>query len=814
MSKSNKTIKKPFRTKEKNSFFSSAIKKINATDFLYFAGTIFIVFLIYSFSLFRPWLPFDERLIYEEAFFPIPTRFEEIFEIINSLILKSHIISTNVFFSNIVTLRSSPITFALIVFISFFFKKSAVLWHLLQLCIHLINSILVFLIFKKSITILNPKRVPGNFEYLTISIVTLLWALHSANTEAILLVTNWTTLLTYTFCFCFLLYEISHQRNQTLFVSLLFFILMFLTEYGYTLPLIILFIAFAYGIRTSKPIKESATNALKASMPYFIGLFLFFLFSVCKADSAISNIIRTQNTNAYAFIERNLWFVPQLFIHFVKLLFFPKTLSLYQSTLVHLSNSLFSKHSILCSLSYLLFLVIPPCLFFLHRKKIYSFIYPLIYAFYFSAFPFLHIITPTYCLSADRYCYFPSFVLLFILLQFFYYLLFNNGQNQKLLKPLLISLSYLVLLMGVRTIIRISEWNDPYKLYSSAVKIEKDPLYKGRRLITLADYVGENGKQLLMESLLTESLGSLNKALKQFESEKKKFPDQPLTLKLYGFDYKSLIQKVAYSIAIIKYDNYLEPPEKILLILDPYFENDLDIAGINPIVFYYTVLLKAGLLEKVKRVIEFAYRKFNYSDEILKIVADYYLLYEHDLDKSFKVLQNGYNYYPNNTQILLKLMKYYEQKNDLINEAKIAYLVGLREHSSKDYQIAVKIYLDLNQLQLANKALRKLIRLSEDDPLTLLLTSRYLDLTGQRSKILEVLNKALIVSNQLGDKQDISVTKSILISLINVHANLGNISNAKQFLSVFEGIKGLNSEDKLQIRAVKKTIEDIESKRH
>jgi len=813
MSKTNKTIKNQFKAKKRNSFFSSP-------DFLYFAGTIFLVFLIYSFSLFRPWLPFDERLIYKEDFFPIPTRFDEISEIIKTFILKSHILSMNSFFSNQATLRSNPITFALIVFVSFFFKTHAVLYHLLQLSIHLINVILVYLIFKKTISIITGKQsgtINNNFILIAVTLFTLLWGLHSASSEAILLVSNWTALLTYTFCFSFLLYELSKiernifsiSKNQLILTSAFFFILMFLTEYGYSLPFIIFFIIFAY--------KESFINALKISAPYFIGLFLFALISVFKPASAINNIISSQNTLyaqmntsfAYVFAERNLWLVPQLFVHFLKLLLFPKALSLYQSNLVHLSDSLTSPYSIFCFLLYISFLLVPLILFFLYRKRSHGFIYPLIYAFFFSVFPFLHILTPTYCLNADRYFYFPSFLLLFILIQPVY-LLFN-GQNQKLIKLLLISLSCLVLIIGVRTLIRIHEWNDPYKLYSSAVKIEKNPLYKGQRLIILADYVGTKGNQPLMEKLLQDSLKSLDKALKKFKYEKKKDPNEPITLKLYGLDYKSLILKTAYSIATIKNDNYQESPNKVLEFLDPYFENNLKIAGINQIIFYSEILLKAGLLDKVKKVLEYGYKKFDYSDDISNKLAEYYMFYEKDLDKSFKILQHAYNLFPNNTRILENLLKYYEQKNDLMNEARIAYLIGLRRHSPKHYQLAVKIYLDLNQLQLANQALRKLIRLKENDPLTLLLTSRYLDLKGQRSKVLGVLNTALILSNKLGDKQDINVTKSILVSLINVHANLGNLSYAKQFLSVFEGIKDLTPQDQLQIKATKKLIQDIEN---
>ena len=58
---------------------------------IYLFSTIFFVFLIYSFSLPRPWLPFDERSFYKEVLFPIPTRFDELKEIINAFSLNYHI---------------------------------------------------------------------------------------------------------------------------------------------------------------------------------------------------------------------------------------------------------------------------------------------------------------------------------------------------------------------------------------------------------------------------------------------------------------------------------------------------------------------------------------------------------------------------------------------------------------------------------------------------------------------------------------------------------------------------------------------------
>jgi hypothetical protein len=153
------------------------------------------------------------------------------------------------------------------------------------------------------------------------------------------------------------------------------------------------------------------------------------------------------------------------------------------------------------------------------------------YALYFGIFPFIHAAAPAYCLSTDRYCYFPVFLFLLTLIYPVYALL-----KPISFKSTAIILSCIIFLLGVRTLIRIIEWNNPYKLYESATESQKNLLYKGQRLNILADYVGEKGNQPLMEKLLQDSLKSLDKALKKFKHEKKKDPNQPITLKLYGLD--------------------------------------------------------------------------------------------------------------------------------------------------------------------------------------------------------------------------------------------------------------------------------------
>ena len=806
------------------SFLNLLSETIKTKHFQYPFITLLIVFLVYSSSLLRPWLPYDERLIYKENFFPIPISLAEAFEIIKVFIVKSHLLSINSYFSNYTNLRICPVSFSLTTLCSFFFQKNYVLYHLLQLIIHLINSLILFIMLVKISQILSKNSQPDTRSYLLISLFTLLWALHPTNIEAVLLVTNWTGILTYLVCMAFILYEvIKVQKNnfdtskkQFILTAFAFFSLMYLGEQGYILPVIILFIVFGLSLKILGSAKNALPYSARTSMPYFAGLMLYFLVSLLEPNSAVKNLFspdtpitqQLQSSPLYTFVERNLWLSPQIFLHFLKLMLFPKVLSTYQSNLVKLSDTLISSYSVFATVFYITFLLIPTLLFLTFRKKSLSFIFLQFYGFFFAVVPFLHIITPTYCLSADRYNYFPSFIAILIIFQIFYHFF----KDQYRMKVGISALVAILLVLATRTLVRINEWNNPYKIYLSAAKSENNPLYKAHRLSILADYTGERGNQHEMENLLHESLNLLSKAKKYYQFKMKETKYQPVCLKDYGLDYKSLFLKTIYTIGYLQNDNFQAEPKEVLKIIEPYFTKNLDGLPINIISFYSEVLVKGNLIEKAEQVLKSGYKKYYFSEEIANKLGELYLTYLKENEKAYAVLFQTHNLFPNNSLLMYKLMKYYEQKNDLTNQAKMAYLIGLREHSEQAYQNAAKIYLDLNQLELAHKTLKKLAHLKSESPLTYLLVSRYLDVSGKRKQILSVLNSALLASIKQGDKQDPNTTKSILISLIKVNLNEGNIEQAKKYINAFEQIKDFSSLDKVQLSIVKKEAEEIEKR--
>ncbi len=823
MSKGKSTSKKNKSTKKKISFSSVDFKKNN--QFFYLLTTIALVFLVYSFSLFRPWLPFDERILFKEVLFPIPSKIDEVKEIINLFASNYHIESMNTFFSSNLTIRSNPIAARLIILTSWLFKKNAVFYHLLQLSIHLTNTTLVWAVLYKTTNLFSVKENTKKLfdkKLVIISLFTAIWALHGANTEAVLLTTNWSTLLTYSLCFGFILFEISRiaknnfsfSISKTLITSFLFTLTMFLTEYGYSLPVILFFIVFSYLLKQIGSIKKVISISIIQTLPYFIGVFIFAFISLFKPDSPFVNLLSEKSelfgnySAAYIFFERNLWLSPQIFVHLMTLLCFPKTLSLYQSDLTLQSSTLIQPYSIFCTSIYLAFIMLPVFFFFILRNNNLKSLCILIYAFFFSLFPFLHILLPTYCLSADRYCYFPSFFFLLLALTAIFVLL--PEIDTKKFQMITVVLSFVLILLTARTIIRINEWNNPYLLYKASAEAEKLPLYKAHKLIVFSSYLSELGKDSEVKASLGRSLNLLTRSMKELKQLKLKYPKQPITLKQYGLDTDSLILKNAYLIATVKYDNFREPAKDVLSFYEKYITRYLKLAFVNQIAFYAEILSSSGEDEKAKSILEYGLKRFPYSSAILLAFAEYYLQ-KHELDNAFPVLEKAYKIFPNDLGVISKFYKYYELKNDPLNQARFSYLLGLRNHDAQSYQRAVQIYLSLKELPSAKLALKKLIRISGETPLTILLSINYLDLIGNRDKILPLLNKAYALSKAQGQSENIQVTKLILANLININTLSGNTQNAKKYLDELKTVKNLTVEDKKLIEKFNLTLSTTKS---
>ncbi len=676
--------------------------------YIFLIVTLLIVSFIFLPTVNRPWQMFDEKdIYYNESLYPMPASSSEVFEVISTYAFNFNLESHNLQFSNIVNIRSNPIGATLNILISYFFKKNPSYYHMLGVCIHLLNTFFVWFIFYKSLKI---QTCLNNFGYAIASLFTLIWALHPVNIEAILMGSNWLSLLTYSFCFGLFLHTLVKLSNKSFTNSiselistfLLFVICISIGEYGYSLPFIIFFTSLAF----TKSLKISLT----LSMPYLAGLLCYALFYFLKYFYL--DAIPYQSINFS--LERLLWFSPQIFIHFLKLFFYPKNLSIYQSNLVPLAGSYFEPYEIFSFFVFILCLILP--FIFIRSKNKNSFVF-LFYGFIFSTFPFLHIFTPTYCIFAERYCYFPLFLFLFFAIIFILSL-----QNKKTL----VSLLLLILLpISIRTIFRLNDWKDSYSLYSAAAKTYKKPIYKGFGYAALGYYFNGENNTIESKKYFLLSIKALESAMNKLKLEKKR--QAPKTLQIYGLDTNTLILNAAFRIASMRFYDFHDKASEILIFYKSYIESNINTAGSSQLDLYSKLLLQTNQPQKALEILKFAKERYPFSTTIIFSLSNFYLN-QKDLINAERIITEGLKYYPNYMRILPRIIKLCALKNDLINLAKYEYLLGLRTHSQGAYQKSLQVYLSLNRLSEAKRIIDKLLLMDKNNPATLLLTNKYYSL--------------------------------------------------------------------------------------
>ena len=599
----------------------------NKKNIFFLLVTLVIVFGIYSFSLNREWQFFDEKGMYaDERLFPIPYSFSEIFEIISQYAFNYNIDSQNAFFSNIVSVRSTLLGAVFNIFLLYFFKDNALYYHIFQISLHLLNTALVWFIFYK---LLNIFKIEAGNTCIFSSLLALLWALHPANTEAVLLSTNWISVFTCTFCFGFFLFTLlkiadekySYSPLEIVLISVTFFLSILISEYSYTLPFILFFILLSFIYKKFGQIKTSLVYTFSLLLPYILGFLFFVGYYLTRSLLIVKDINVAGQFNNFS-LERLLWLSPQIFCYFFKLFFYPKKLSLYQAVLLKLGNSTFDPYVIFTFIIFALFLFLPLALFLIKKSNPgKSYVFLLVYSFVFSLFPFLQIIAPTYCLMADRYCYFPLFTGLFFLTA-----VIHELPLQRFKKILPVILAAILLVLSTRTLIRIYYWKDSYSLYLSASKCSKNKLYKAKIYSILGYYFDllKNKDEMVKYNNL--SLIYAYDSIKELLGEKlNKQIHPPKTLKAYGLDINSQITTSAYIIANTRLSNFKEKAEEVIGFYEPFIKDNLENAGNSQIDLYAKVLIKTNQEEKAKEILESAHKKYPFSPTIIYTLSNLYL---------------------------------------------------------------------------------------------------------------------------------------------------------------------------------------------
>ena len=772
-----------------------------------------IIFILFFQSLFRPWLIYDERTIYEGFHFGSPTSIGELFEFIENFGLNFNIISSNLMYSSNYVTRTSPFGQLLGTILSLLFKKIPLLWHLFNLTMHLINSFLVFLILK-SFIIKDKTKKASVTQRLILVLLTLIWAAHPLNTEPVLLGTNFGALFSYMFFFSFLLdFILNREINRNslyreFLIPIIFLIPMLTNEYIVTIPFVLFIISFWMNYKEFN-FKKALNLSFKETRPYFYGLLLYCLYFVFLTNFKTSYSLE-QNSLA-AFLERIFWLAPQIFFHFIKLILFPLKLSIDQTIFVKLGHSIFDPYSLFCILFFILWLALP-LFYFLKYKKLAN-VFMITWSFFFALMPFLHILMPSYTLAAERYLYAP---LMLLVLGAGIILSELNIKNQKLVSISALSvLSIILILCLCRSYIRTLDWKNNQSFINSTYLTNTDPLFKAMRLGMLAKCLTiinpERSEEI--KNYFRETITLLNQAEEKVKSEKNKYQNSlPRILKVYGLDYDSLLSKIAFlqtsSIYIELQGDYktalktLKSHVKIPETTDPRI-----------LELYANLLIQDKKFKKAEKILLTANKIYPNSNFILGDLFDYYITYKKDYKSAEKYINEALRLYHHDPFILLKAVSFYQEIKNPVLTSYYAYLHGLRTRSKTTYQIALSNFLISGNVRGAQKTINKLVTLDPTDPETLYFVSKYYYQLKDYQKALSFLTEAYNQTKRPNINKEIAFdithnlaklylflgNKDIAAKLSTEAFNLAESKEAFMKLASFYKTLGLNKEMQLCI---------------
>lgn len=734
-------------------------------DLLILAG---IVSVIYIHTLDRPWIFYDEIAIYDESNFPIPSSFSELIEIIKNFGVVNNLSSSNFLYSSNSVNRINFLDIPIRLVTGLFFQKNAFLYHLLNLLLHILNTSLVYTILK---TLFSNYT---SINRIIIVLLTLIWSCHPAQVESILLSTNINATLSYSVFFgLFLEFLINKDKHSSklrqIILPICFLVPMFTNEYIIALPIILFTYSFVENNK-SEDIKDSIKISFKRTFPYLTGFAIYsiyFLLSSYKFSQASSF------NPTVLFFERVLWLAPQIFFHHLKLIFFPLILSIDQTSFVMFGERLLSAYPSFCLIFLICWLVLPLVLF-LRDKRTYWLLITS-WLFFLSILPFSQFLSPTYCLSAERYLYTPVFFIILGLTIILSKILTNSKTTSKYIVIFILCL--ITSLLFVRSYIRTFDWKNNVSLITSTIGTASNDLYKGFRIKLLGDEI-QKVNSIKSKEYLQKGQFYFLKAFQYYKNKNDKNPHEPLVLKAYGLDSESLLLK---SIHLISFNTFIDSNDdykKYLVLFDQYSKH-LDRFDPRTLELYANLLLKNNDANKAKSIFLYAYSRFPTSPFILMSLIRFEREIEKNLNNARTYLAKGLKLYPYSKELLFESLRYYQLENNLPEYTKHSYLYGLRTHSKFTYHEALTGFLTLGDLINAKKTIDKLLNIDPNDPKTLYLSSSYYIKKGLYEEALTLLNKAYLTVEKEGSEEILAF--NITNTIANLYLAMGDKKEALSF---------------------------------
>lgn len=685
-------------------------KSTKKTTFIFLVFTIILTFLFYYQTLFYGIKAYDELAIFKELHVPTCFNLSEIFELISKLGLKQHFESSNILYSNISSLRCDPFCAFLHIITQFIFQKNVFYYHLYGLTLHLINTAFIFLILNK-VSVYFAGNINNRIRLFFILILTILWSTHPVNIESVLLATNANITLSYSlalFTFYLYLFIFLDEKKWGFFqrfcLFTIFLFALLIAEFHFMLPIILLSYSIAFRNKREESLKNNFQISLISVSPIIFASMIYivlFLLSYTKVN--IHNQISLN-----ILLERVFWLSPQILFHFFKLLILPIKLSIDQTLLVHLADSLFSPYAIFCFGVILTLLILSIISLFNTKKRIPLF-FLIFFPFLLSLLPYSQLLAPIYNLASERYLYLPSFLLILGVSVFIFKTL-SQYNNKKITAACLIILVSIQLTYSIRGYIRTIDWKDNISLYTAAIKATENPLFKAYRyrgLIPqnkLLSQYPEREVDLTSQKLAVENL---QKAISLYKDKiKNDNGNTPEIIKVYGLDSKTLLAKAVFILAQSDF-SLNSNPKSALEIISPYI-NDLLTYDASAIAFYASLLYYNKMPYRAIEVLQNGYKVKPYSTRIILSLCDLTYIYTGDLKTIENYILIAFKYFPYDSYVTYALANTYRLMNNHEKYAYYSYIYGLRNHSLEALQTAKAEYLFLNNISMVEKVTNKI----------------------------------------------------------------------------------------------------------
>lgn len=332
-----------------------------------------------------------------------------------------------------------------------FFKTNPAIYHITNLLFHLINVFLVFFLFKK----ISQKPIIA-------ILVTLLFAIHPMHVESVVWIAERKDVL---YCFFYLLsiifyfrYYYEEKKKKWIALSLLFFVLSVLSKsMAVTLPVLLILIDY-YKKRRFE------IKTLWKIAPFFaISIVFAFLSVLSQKEQGGLNALEN-----FSIIERFIVFTYSASYYIVKM-FFPINLSIYH--FFPLSGNV----PIIYYLSPLFIVLISVVIYKLKTNRQEIIFGMLMY--FVSILPVLQIIPIGDSVVSERYSYFPSlgvfFIIGFIVNKWYEYL---KNKKKSTITPVVFVLS-ITIVISLVTYNNLSFWKDSKSILTDLINKDSKHFY-------------------------------------------------------------------------------------------------------------------------------------------------------------------------------------------------------------------------------------------------------------------------------------------------------------------------------------------------